>query len=231
MTAMSFTKKVYQENIIRNVEKINQQTLKDNDITPLLNLIDNTFDILEGINQNAPEISELWNEIASDVISSVNSATSGFYRQSIITLRSVLELGCTSFYYVDHKVEYHLFKMHDAKADKYVSALIRDFDFFTSNYITSFYCDIKSIQTSDNSVSNYLNKTYQQLSDVVHGRYKTLTKQSTLTVGYDKMQLYFFKDKLSSVLGILATMYVLRFSVTGNTCLTALANTTGTVKL
>jgi hypothetical protein len=228
---LSFTKKTYQDNIINNVGKINIKTINDNDITPILNLIDNTLDILDGINNVDPDIGVLWNEIASDVISSIYSATSGFYRQAIITLRSVLELGCTSFFYVDHKVEYHLFKSHDAKADKYVSTLIRDYEFFTTNYIHSFYNDIELIQSSNNSVSNFLSNTYKQLSDVVHGRYKTLTKQNTLSIGYDKQQFNFFEDKLSLVLSILATMYVLRFNDTKNSSLITLVNTSRTVKL
>ncbi|EJR71527.1 hypothetical protein P4G85_29120 [Bacillus cereus] len=228
---MSFTKKIYQDTIIKSVEKINTQTLTDNDITPLLNVINNTFDILDGISQSAPDIGVIWNEIASDVISSINSATSGFYRQAIITLRSILELGCSSFFYIDHKVEYHLFKVHDAKADKYVSALIRDYDFFTTNYISSFYTEIKSIQAVNNSISLFLNKVYKQLSDVVHGRYKTLTKKDILKIDYDKTQFNFFKDKLRLVMSILATMYILRFDDTQNPSLVDLANQSGTVKL
>lgn len=228
---MSYTKKAYEDNIIKNVQQINIKTINDNDITPLLNLIDNTLDILEGIQKNDSDIGELWNEIASDIISSVNSATSGFYRQGIITLRSVLELGCMSLFYTDHKVEFHLFRAHDAKADKYVSTLIRDYDFYTTNYIHSFYSNIEAIQTKNNSISNFLNKTYKDLSDVVHGRYKTLTKQSTLKIDYSKEQFNFFKDKLHSVLSILATMYILRFHDMENTNLIALANTSGTVEL
>ncbi len=228
---MSYTKKAYEDNIIKNVQQINKTTINDNDITPLLNLIDNTLDILEGIQKSDSAIGELWNEIASDIISSVNSATSGFYRQGIITLRSVLELGCMTYFYADHKVEFHLFKTHDAKADKYVSTLIRDYDFYNTNYIHSFYSNIEVIQTKNNSVSNFLNKIYKDLSDVVHGRYKTLTKQSTLKIEYNKEQFNFYKDKLNSVLSILATMYILRFHDMENKSLITLANKSGTVKL
>ncbi|ARD57032.1 hypothetical protein [Bacillus safensis] len=228
---MSYTKKAYENNIINNVKQINNKTINDNDITPLMNLIDNTFSIVEEINKKDSDIGELWNEIASDIIASINSSTSGFYRQGIITLRSVLELGCMSFFYSDHKVEFHLFKAHDAKADKYVSTLIRDYDFYTTNYIQSFYNNIQKIQTKNNSISIFLSKIYKDLSDVVHGRYKTLTKQNTLKINYSKEQFNFFNDKLHSVLSILAVMYILRYQDIDNTSLIALANKSGTVQL
>ena len=228
---MSFTKKIYEDNIINNVEKINKTTTDDIDITPLLDLIDATLDVLEKISIFDNEISEFWNEISSDVIASVYSATSGFYRQAIITLRNILEIGCLSFFYLDHKIEYHLFKSHDAKADKYVSVLIREFNFFTTNYIHAFYLDIKSKQSSVNSISNYLSSLYKQLSDIVHGRYKTLTKKSKLLISYDRESFHFFIDKFKSVIGILVAMYILRYNDKENMKLIEIANSTGAVCL
>ncbi|MCT2534778.1 hypothetical protein NC661_04435 [Aquibacillus koreensis] len=228
---MSFTKTIFEENIINNVQKINTNTINDNDITPLLDAIDNTITIMEKLTEIDQEISGLWNEITSDVIASVNSATAGFYRQAIITLRSILELGCMSFYYLDHKIEYHLFKTHDAKADKYVSTLIRDYDFFTTNYIHASYPSIKDVQKENNSVSNYLNNIYKQLSDVVHGRFKTLTKQQSLKIQYDKEQFQFYINKLTTVIGIFAAMYILKNNGTDDNKLIDLANNTGVVTL
>ncbi|WP_217581554.1 hypothetical protein [Lysinibacillus sp. GbtcB16] len=227
---MSYTKKLYEENIVKNVQEIMSKTIGNNDITPILELIDSTLDILEGIDQVDPEVGQLWNEITSDILASVNSATSGFYRQGILTLRSVLELGCMSFFYLDHKVEFHLFKEHDAKADKYVSKLIREYNFYKTDYISSFYTNIEEVQTKRDSISEYLDKTYKDLSDVVHGRYKTLKKQDILKIEYSISDFNNFKKFLTSVVSILATMYVLKFE-NKNSELIKLANVTRTVVL
>ncbi|MFC8151476.1 hypothetical protein ACFUP3_17515, partial [Bacillus paralicheniformis] len=204
---------------------------ENNDITPLLGLLDNSLDIVEYLSNNNPDNVGLWNEIVSDIIASINSATSGFYRQAIITLRSILELGCTAFYYMDHKIEYHMFKTYDGKADKYVSTLIREHNFFTTKYIHYFYPNIEKKQKEVNSVSDYLNRLYKDLSDAVHGRYKTLTKTDDLKIYYDIDQFKFFQDKLQAVVGILVTMFVLRYNITNKNELCSLVNRIGVVNL
>ncbi|MEC1921736.1 hypothetical protein RY820_04855 [Bacillus subtilis] len=228
---MSFTKKIYENNFSNNVQEITKKTLNNNDITPVLGLLDNSIDVVEYLSINNPDNVGLWNEIVSDIIASINSATSGFYRQAIITLRSILELGCMAFYFNDHKIEYHLFKTHDGKADKYVSTLIRDHDFFTTKYIHSFYPNIENVQKERNSVSNYLNRLYKDLSDAVHGRYKTLTKTNDLKIYYDVKQFNFYQDKLQSVIGILVTMFILRYNITDKNELYKLVNRIGVVNL
>ena len=228
---MSYTKRTYEDKILKNVRSINEKTLEDNDIKPMIDSIDNILLILDEISNLDDDIKGFWNEIASDIIASVNSATSGFYRQAIITLRSILELGCMSFFYLDHKIELHLFKEHDAKADKYVNALIRDYEFYTTKYIHSFHANINYIQTSNNSVSDYLLKLYKQLSDSVHGRFKTLTKHDTLSIGYNKELLKYFENKLKEVVSILATMYVLRKDCKADNNLIEAAEYSGTVNL
>ncbi|MFF5994426.1 hypothetical protein AAGS61_06675 [Lysinibacillus sp. KU-BSD001] len=228
---MSYTKKVFEDNIIKNVQQIVSTTVERNNIMPLVDIIDSTFEILEGIKKFDLEIGEFWNEITSDIIASINSATSGFYRQGIITLRSVLELGCMSLFYYDHRVEFHLFKEHDAIADKYVSKLIREYNFFTTKYINAFCKNIREIENKEDSVSNYLGTTYKKLSDIVHGRYKTLTKKETLKIEYSQEYFSDFIKHLNSVLSILATMYILRFGDKTNLKIVELANKSRTVAL
>lgn len=132
---MSYTKAMYEDLILESVNKITKKSLEDNDYTLILNKIDVTLDMLEGISLEDPKIGILWNELASDVLASLNSATTGFYRQAILSLRSVLELGCNSLLYLDHKIEYEMFIKFNAKADKYVSTLVNDYSFFTTKYI------------------------------------------------------------------------------------------------
>lgn len=227
---MSYTKVMFQDQIVGPVLKITNKSLEDNDYTEILNKIDITIDILDGIKKLNPKIEELWNELASDVLASIYSASSGFYRHAILALRSVLEIGCNTFYYLDHNIEYEMFIKFNTKADKYVSSLVNDHAFFTSKYISTFYSDIDKIQTAPDSVSVYLKTLYGELSDIVHGRYNSLTKKQSLQIKYSKKEFKSYEQFLSRVLSILCTMYVLRFNEKGNHNIIKLAKLSGTVK-
>ncbi|RNB79944.1 hypothetical protein EDM59_26475 [Brevibacillus nitrificans] len=226
---MSYTKATFINGFIEPVTSIQKQTIEDNDLTNILSHLNALLMIHEEIKENN-KTNELWNEIISDSISSLHSASSGFYRLSIVSLRSLLELACNAIYYIDHEIEYKLFQQHDLKADRYVSTLVNEYMFFTSKYIHTFYPAIMSAQTSENSISNFLKKIYSELSDVVHGRYKTLTKTTGLEITYNRQMFKFFEDKFLKTLSIIAVMYVLRFNNKEKE-LIALANISGVVKL
>src|SRR5690554_2001558 len=107
---MSYTKSTYKKALLEPINKIQAETVVDNDFTNILSYLNGFMEVHEKINNLDLVGAELWNEIISDVISSIHSATSGFYRLSIIALRSVLELSCASVYYFDHEIEYKLFQ-------------------------------------------------------------------------------------------------------------------------
>lgn len=228
---MSYTKSMYKQQILEPVIKITQKSLDDNDFNPIFEKIDITIDLLDKITSKDIHVGILWNELASDVISSIYSATSGFYRQAILSLRSVLEIGSSSLFYYDHKIEYEMFIEFNTKADKYVSTLVNDYAFFTTKYTYTFFKEIENIQSSTDSVSNYLKITYGELSDIVHGRFNTLTKKQGLHIKYEKGQFKYYEKLLEKVISILCTMYVLRFSDFTSRGIVSLANKSGTVKL
>ncbi|WP_441962655.1 hypothetical protein [Paenibacillus sp. TAF43_2] len=222
---------MYKQQILEPVIKITQKSLDDNDFNLILEKIDITIELLEKISSFDASVGILWNELASDVISSIYSATSGFYRQAILSLRSVLELGCSSLFYLDHKIEYEMFIKFNAKADKYVSTLVNDYSFFTTKYVATFYEQIHNLQSTTDSVSAYLKAIYGDLSDIVHGRYHTLTKKQGLQIKYDKRQFKSYEGFLNRVLNILCMMYVLRFKDSSNAEIVKLAQSTGTVSI
>lgn len=209
---MSYTKQTFKTRVLDPINKIHEKTIEDNDFTLILNHLNIMLEIGEQIANKDLHIKELWNEINADIISSVHAASSGFYRLSIISLRSVLELACHSFFYLDHKIEYVMFKEHDLKADKYVSTLVNEYMFFTTKYIQTFFPQIKEMETSENSVSIYLKNLYGDLSDIVHGRYKSLTKKTGLSIKYEKSLFKLFESKFFETLNIIIVMYCLRFN-------------------
>ena len=226
---MSYTKQTFQ-GIIDSVSNIQKNTIEDNDLTGILEYLNSLMEIGENISKEDKELEFYWNEIVSDAISSVFSAISGQYRIAITGLRNVLELSCHAYFYHDHKIELSLFINENNKADKYVSNLVKNFDFFTSPYIKTFYPDIINIQTRDNSISDYLISLYSKLCDVVHGRFKTLTKKDSISIEYNKNLFKAFESNFKDVINIITCMYILRFNSSPNKALIKLANKSNTLK-
>ncbi len=209
---MSYTKSTLQDNLLLPINKIQGDTLKDNDFTFILKNLNAFMDIRERLIHSDNEVGLLWNEIIFDLLASISSATSGFYRSAIVTLRSILEIGCISIYFLDHKVEYSIFQNENSKADKYVSTLVNNYDFFKTKYIKSFYKDIVNKEKRTDAVSEYLLRKYAELSDVVHGRYSSLIKIENLSINYNKANFKRYEKLMNTTLSILSVLYILRFN-------------------
>jgi hypothetical protein len=207
---MSFTKTAFQEGIFAPVSQIQKNTLHDNDLTEVMNCLNALIYIGDVIKMEDPDTIKFWNEIISDAISVIFASTSGFYRLSTSGLRSILETACHAFYFYDHKIELLLFINEDFQPDT-VTNLINDKNFFTTKYIKTFNPNIILRQFTENSMSAHLKKTYFSLCDVVHGRYKALTKEEELEIGYDKEQYKKFETLYFHTIGAIVIMYHLRF--------------------
>jgi len=227
---MSYTKVQFKENILMPQQKIQEKTIQQNDLSSILLNIDATFKISDTFEKVDPEIGKIWNDIISDLISSISSACSGFYRSAIVNLRSILELSCNTFFYIDHKIEHYLFEYENAKADKYVSALIRDYNFFTSKYIKGFKSNIKYHETNIDSISSFLKNIYASLSDVVHGRYNSLLKVNNIEVKYEINSFKTYEELLGKTIGIICVMFIYRFNNDQITEINSLALKTGVIK-
>lgn len=207
---MSFTKSTIQ-NIINAAEKIQNKTLLDNDLTAILKALNTCLEIRDKIIAQSNETEFYWNEIISELLAVLYSSISGYPRLGITGLRNILELVCHGFFFYDHPIELKLSVNENSKADRYVSTLIKDYDFFKSNYIKTFKPDINIIQTTEDSVSIYLKKEYATLCDVVHGRHNTLTKNESLKITYVKKDFKNFENHFLNVTSIIANLYILRF--------------------
>lgn len=212
---MSFTKKTVLDYILAPAQDIQNKTIQDNDLVDMLDCLNTLIIIKEYLVENNRESFEkMWNEIINDAISAMYCSISGFYHIAQISLRSILEIASSSFFYYDHRIEYYLFTEKDEEAT-IISSLINDHKFYTTKYIKSFYVDIEAIQTKNDSVSTELSGLYRKLSNVVHGRFSTLTKKEDLIIEYSKEHFRQFEDYYVKVLGIIAVMFVLRFTGEG----------------
>lgn len=226
---MSYTKNTFHQ-IFEAQNQIFDKSLEKNDLTSFLELIDSTLYIQENILKVSTILDPLLNEIISDLLSVISSALQGHYRLAISGLRNILEISCCTIFYLDHEIEYKLYKDYDLKADKYVSALINEYYFFKTIYIKTFFSDIENLQREVDSCSKYLNQTYGKLCDVVHGRYLTLTKFEKLNIVYNQEQFSKFKTMLEYTLGAYFLMYALRFNDFDNNNILKIIQKTKTLK-
>jgi hypothetical protein len=228
---MSYTKQTLESLLKANSDSIFKETLEQNDLTEILNNLNNIIDLSESFNRVDNDIQPLWNEIISDIISIIFSSLSGHYRLSISGLRNLLELACSAFFYLDHKIEYKLYSNADFIADKYVSSMINDYHFFKTEYIKTFNNSIETIEVKPDSCSSYLTLTYKKLCDVVHGRYKTLTKTDNLIIEYNHNLFKKFETMYTHTLSAICVMYILRFNDISNPNLNKLAKFSKTINL
>lgn len=210
---MSYSKDIYNNFLFETTNKIRTETVDNNDCSELLEDLNTLLKIRDILIQKDHEYGDLWNEIGIDLIAIINSALSGFYRTAIIGLRSVFEMGCSSIFYMDHPIEFYMFREENTKADKYVSTLVNEFDFFKTKYIKAFCVQIEGKQREEDSIAKFLQKLYAELSDVVHGRYNKLANIENFNINYDIRQYKKFKELYTKTVGILVIMVALRLNI------------------
>lgn len=209
---MALTKDIANVFFIQEVDSVKKQTINENDLTDLFTDFDNLCKVQAFLEQE--EKSEMWNAIVIDTIASINSALSGFYKNAIMGLRGIFEMGCGFMYYYDHEIEYKMFIFSDGKADKYVNTLVDQYDFFKTKYINVSCSRNISIKTESDNISIKLKALYATLSDYVHGRYKTITSAQHFTVSYDKNEFEKFKSLFTKTINLLIVLTILRFNIT-----------------
>jgi hypothetical protein len=212
---MSLTKEIIQNlNIAAN--SINHKTIVDNDLTDILNALNVIMEIKEKISNTNSTTDFYWNEIISELLAVTHSSLSGYTRLGITGLRNIMELLCHAFYYYDHPIELKLSVNENLKAERYVSTLVKDYLFYTTKYIKTFYEKIESEEVNTDSVSNFLKTEYADLCDFVHGRNSTLIKKSNLKIEYSKYQFKIFETHFLKISSLVANMYILRFNDKSN---------------
>ena len=208
---MSYTKSTILALIKKN-NTIQSETLNDNDLTDILEALEVIMEIGERFSIHDSEIGFYWNEIISEFISVIHSSISGYNRLALSGLRNIMELACHSFYFHDHKIELNIAKNENAKANKYVSALVKDDSFFMTSYIKAFNNTSVDLELKKDSISLFLTQEYSKLCDVVHGRNKTLFKKESLQISYNKGEFKKFEKHYLNIIDVIAVMYVLRFN-------------------
>jgi len=210
---MSYTKDILERFVNEPVKDIKKKTIEHNDCSEMLERVNNLFTVRDKFIERNSECGTLWNEICIDALAIINSAFSGFYRTATIGLRSILEMGCSSIFYYDHLIEYYMFQKENMKADKYVSVLVNEYNFFKTKYIRAFKNNIDELQTEEDSVSRSLTRLYSELSDVVHGRYEKLSNVDEFNIEYNVEQYKQFEKLFIKTVDTLLLLATLRFDI------------------
>lgn len=210
---MSYSKDIFNRFLFQPTNEIRIETVNNNNCSDLLENLNDLLKVRDLIIEKNQECGELWNEICIDLLAIINSALSGFYRTAIIGLRSVFEMGCSSIFYIDHPIEFYMFQKENSKADKYVSTLVSEYNFFKTKYIKAFYSQIEERQKDEDSIAKFLQKLYGELSDVVHGRYNKLANVGNFHIDYNIRQYKKFEELYMKTVGILIIMVTLRLDI------------------
>ncbi|MEW6410563.1 MAG: hypothetical protein AB1488_10730, partial [Nitrospirota bacterium] len=173
------------EIMLKKTDLIFEETLRElKDYTQWLTSLNTYFywsDFL-GKKFSSNEVINLINEATFDLVSSLFTSFTGFYRQGMIALRSSLELTGLYVYYFDHLIEFKYFLKEGGYRGPLLSELINKGDFLVKKYCSLFINENKLKKELHTEVEN----TYKELSKYVHGRLGKMQTLIAFPVNYDK---------------------------------------------
>jgi len=125
------------------------------------------------------EFDELLKEITHDVFASIYFCLQGFYRQSYISLRCILEMGISLFQFKDNNYKYLLWKNN--KRDIIWSEFNRENEGVLVNQYWELFLkgDFKTFNAT-------INDCYRECSEYVHGKDEYLRQLQNFQVKYNK---------------------------------------------
>ena len=125
------------------------------------------------------EFNELLKEITHDAFASIFFCLQGFYRQSYISLRCILEMGVSLFKFKDNNYAYLLWKNN--KRDIIWSEFNKENDGILINK----YWELFSKGNFD-TLNTTINSCYRECSEYVHGKDEYLKQLQSFQVKYNK---------------------------------------------
>lgn len=153
------------------------------------------------------KLDDLVEEIVSDLFTALYFSLSGFYRQSYISLRCVIEMGVSLFRFKDNNYSYLLWKQN--KEDISWSIIKNnDNGILSNNYWRLFK------EGDYNKFNLHIIDCYRECSEYVHGKDKYIKNLKDFKVQYNKDLCYTNLKMCKTVVSFLITGLSIRF---GNT--------------
>lgn len=192
-------------NINKTTEKnvVDTVNIHNNEIGKLLlkiELIQQAGDI---INSNCNKVLK---EVENDITNSLIFMTQAFYRNSMMCLRSAIELALSYVYYHDHNYEYVLWKNN--KVDMSWKKLFAvDEGIINEQYLSLFI----SGQLKIDEFRDRIKECYHKCSEYVHGKYMYMQSIKEMRITYDEVAVNEYFVQVNNVLDILILLLFIRF--------------------
>lgn len=181
---------------------VNTVNVHNNEIGKLLlkvELIQQAGDIINS------SCNKVLREVVNDITNSLIFMTQAFYRNSMMCLRSAIELSLSYVYYHDHNYEYILWKNN--KVDMSWAKLFADEGIVNKQYLSLFI----SGQLKINEFRNKIKEYYHKCSEYVHGKYMYMQSIKEMKITYDEEAVREYFNQINSVADITILLLFIRF--------------------
>ena len=149
---------------------------------------------------------DVLNEVENDVLNSVIFMAQAFYRNSMICLRSAMELALSFIYYHDRNYEFLLWKNN--RMDMTWSKLFdADNSVISPNYLNLFISGNLKIDF----LRENIRMRYHECSEYVHGKYEYMQSINKMKVEYDEEAAKEYFEQANGVIDIVILLLFIRF--------------------
>lgn len=189
--------KITEKNISETIEKHSGETarflLKMELVKQMENLINSScIDVLR--------------EVENDVLNGIIFMTQSFYRNSMMCLRSALELALSFFYYHDRNYEFLLWK-NNRMDMTWAKLFDLDNSVLNKKYLDLFmFGNIKI-----NELRETIGRHYHECSEYVHGKYEYMQSITEMKIEYDEDFVKKFFEQANGIIDILILLMFIRF--------------------
>lgn len=155
--------------------------------------------------------SEVLNEVQNDILNSVIFMSQAFYRNSMMCLRSAMELSLSFIYYHDRNYEFLLWKNN--RMDMTWSKLFdSENSVISQKYLNLFISGNLKID----ELRETIRKHYHECSEYVHGKYEYMQSINEMKVEYAAGAVKEYFEQANGVIDILILLLFIRFGAEYN---------------
>lgn len=188
---------VINKNVNETIEKHNSETGK------LLLKIEMIQQFENTINSSCAEVLK---EVENDLLNSIIFMTQSFYRNSMMCLRSAMELFLSFLYYHDRHYEFLLWKNN--RMDMTWSKLFdSDNGVISQKYLSLFMSGNLKIDELKETIRNH----YHECSEYVHGKYEYMQSINEIRIKYEPQAVIQYFKQVNAVVDIVILLLFVRF--------------------
>jgi hypothetical protein len=192
-------------NINHEIEKNVDDTVNahNNEIGKLLLKIEVIQQAGNMVNSGCNEVIK---EVENDITNSIIFMAQAFYRNSMMCLRSAIELSLSYIYFHDHNYEYLLWKNN--KVDMSWAKLFDGAESVVNKQYLSLFI---SGELKVEELRDKIKKCYHSCSEYVHGKYMYMQSINEMKITYAEEAVREYFEQVNSVADIMILLMFVRF--------------------